>query len=59
MFTDQNGNPIPLVLIDASSTQTAVFGDTLRDVNDCTVNSGTSADGSVLLLGTYTQVNMG
>ena len=58
VFTDQDGNPIPLVLIGASSSQTQVDGNVLFDSNDCTVNSGTSADGVVMLLGTYTQVRM-
>jgi uncharacterized delta-60 repeat protein len=57
VFTDQNGNPIPLVIIDAAP-QVVVSGDTLRDFNDCTHCCGLSGDGSIMLLGTYTQVNM-
>ncbi|MBK7468395.1 MAG: DUF4347 domain-containing protein [Saprospiraceae bacterium] len=57
VWTDQSGNPVTFVPIDVSP-DLRVVGDTIYDVDDCTVSNGLSAAGSLIAIGTFTSFNV-
>jgi len=53
VWTDQDGNPVTFLPIDVTG-DTRISGDTIYDVDDCDVNSGNSAAGTFMAVGTFT-----
>jgi hypothetical protein len=53
VWTDQDGNPVTFLPIDVTA-ETRVSGDTIFDINDCTVSNGYSAAGTFMAIGTFT-----